>query len=176
MKYYRQLIEIAADPVYVGRARAELRELEILALGQPAPRFDAVDVLGRPLSLSALEGKVVLLEFWATFCAPCLPELDNLERLREKYADEELVIIGVSFDRSADVLKRFLKRRNLGWPQLCDGKGADGEIAGLYNVEQIPRSFVIDREGKIAAKDHRADKLAEVLRKLIATSDLDRVR
>ena len=76
-------------------------------------------------------------------------------------------IVAVSFDSDVAVLKKFVTRRGLSWHQLCDREAAEGEVARKYNVEQLPRSFVIDRAGLIAAKDHRDDALDQVLRDLI---------
>ena len=151
--------------------RSELREFEVLAVGRPAPPIETLDLDGKRFSLAELRGKVVVLEFWATWCPPCIPEIEHLERLRAEYTTNDLEIVAVSFDSDLARLKEFVAGRGLDWHQLCDGRAAEGELAQQYNVEQLPRSFVIDRAGSIAAKDHRRDALDRVLRELIGPTD-----
>ena len=164
---YRKIVELDADRVYTVGARKELREIEVLAVGRPAPEFETLDIDGKRFSLGELKGKVVVLEFWATWCPPCIPEIEHLERLRAEYTSDDLEIVAVSFDGDLAVLREFVARRGLHWHQLCDQQAGKGKLAQQYNVEQLPRSFVIDRAGLIAAKDHRRDALDQVLRDLI---------
>jgi thiol-disulfide isomerase/thioredoxin len=123
---------------------------------------------GRVFEAPDLRGRVVLLDFWATWCAPCLEELPTLETAYRKYSAEDFVLIGVSMDQgSRRTLTSWLRRHEVEWPQLHDGRGFDGEWARKFGVEAVPRSVVIDREGKIIALDLRGPVLLTALRDLL---------
>ena len=115
------------------------------------------------------ENRVVLLEFWATWCAPCLADFPHIERARAAYADRGLVILSVSLDRSSRRdLRSFGRRQGITWPVLFDGLGAAGAVAGRFQVEYPPRSLLFDREGRLVALDPRGEMLDAALRVLFA--------
>jgi peroxiredoxin len=151
-------------------AEGALYELDKLGVGARAPDFSAPDIRGQPCSLSSLRGKVVLLDFWATWCGPCLGEIPALKALFKQHAGEagqDLVMIGISLDEDGWELAEFLERERILWSQLCDLGGFDTSLARLYHVRGIPRAVLIDRQGQIAAKDLRGEKLADAVRKLL---------
>ncbi len=143
---------------------------DVLGAGATAPDFRATQLDGEELGLSELRGKVVLLDFWATWCVLCRQELPNLlEFQRTLAAGGELVIVGVSVDEDADAARRFVDSRGIGWPQIAQGLATRGPIATLYNVCSTPTSFVIGRDGRIRARDlFGADLRAELERALSA--------
>ena len=127
------------------------------------------DLDGRVWSAADLEGRVVLLEFWATWCAPCLADFPNLERARAVYADRGLVILSISLDRAArSELQSFGRRHGVTWPVVFDGRGAAGAVARRFQVEYPPRSLLFDRRGRLVGLDVRGGTLEASLRALFA--------
>ena len=136
-----------------------------LAIGYPAPDFSVKDADGKDLSLSSLKGDVVLLDFWASWCAPCRAELPNVEQAFKDYADRGLVVIGIDLDRNEGAFKGSVSYFGLTYPQVFDG--ADNKVSGLYRVTGIPMSYLIDRDGIIRGKSLRGDDLEKAIDKLL---------
>lgn len=137
-------------------------------IGQAAPDFTALGPDGKEVKLSDYKGKVVLLDFWATWCAPCIQELPNVIDTYEKYKDDGFEIIGISLDDEKEALTSFLAERDaMTWPQVFDGKGWESEVGALYGVEAIPATFLLDREGKIIAMSLRGEALGEAVGKAL---------
>ena len=129
----------------------------------------APDLDGRTWTAADFEGRVVLLDFWATWCAPCLADFPHLERARARYDDRDLVILAVSLDRSGrDDLRSFSRRQGVTWPVLFDGLGAAGALARRFQVKYPPRSLLFDRRGRLVAVDGRGSTLDAALRVLFA--------
>lgn len=140
----------------------------LLAVGQPFPAFAEKDLNGQPLVLADFKGKVVLIDFWATWCGPCIAELPNVTAAYEKYHGKGFEIIGISLDKSRDALTDFIKEKNMPWPQYFDGLGWGSKLGQQYGIQSIPATYLLDREGKIVAKGLRGSdldsKLAELLK------------
>jgi peroxiredoxin len=141
--------------------------LESLNIGQEAPDFKAQTIEGEDLSLSDLRGQFVLLEFWATWCGPCLPEIPHLKTMQEKYQDSDFKIVGISLDRDKDTLRNFLEEREMEWAQIFVDEGWEGDIARQYNVSGIPRMYFIDPEGRIIARDLRGEEMVSVIEEIV---------
>lgn len=140
-----------------------------LTPGHPAPDFSFTTLRdGRRLSLSDVRGKVVLLDFWATWCEPCMAELPNVKEIYKKHHDQGFEIIGISLDTSESALRSELQKQGISWPQYYDGKGWENRIAALYRVFAIPATFLLDREGVIRYRDLRGQELAEKVAELLA--------
>jgi peroxiredoxin len=139
-----------------------------LVVGKPFPDFDAKDTDGKPLSLAAYKGKVILIDFWATWCGPCITELPNLLEAYEKHHAAGFEIIGISLDNDRAKLDTFVKQRKMTWPQHFDGKGWQNELAQKYGVNSIPATYLLDREGKIVGVGLRGKKLEEAVAAAIA--------
>jgi thiol-disulfide isomerase/thioredoxin len=134
--------------------RQAMRAHLALATGQPAPDFTLPDASGRPVALSSLRGKVVYLDFWATWCAPCLAEMPASLALRQKFAGRDVVFLYVSLDSKAADWLRYLAAKQPASPnavQLHDGAAFDGAAAGAFAVQAIPSYWLIGRDGRIIA-------------------------
>ncbi|HKP87247.1 MAG TPA: redoxin domain-containing protein [Blastocatellia bacterium] len=132
-----------------------------------APVFKVASTTGEPLSLEAMRGKVVLLDFWATWCGPCRAEMPQAKRIWAKYNEDQFVMIGVSVDHNLRSLENYVKQEGIEWPQYFD---ESGQVSGLYRVNGIPQTFVIDQDGIIRAVGLRGDalsnKIGELLKKI----------
>jgi peroxiredoxin len=122
------------------------------------PDFSATDVSGRSIKLSEFKGKVVLLDFWATWCPPCRVEVPNLLDIYRRFKDKNFVMISVSLDRDLQAARQFVKDKEMGWLHIID-REAGRAISDLYQVEYIPSTFLINRMGKIEASQLRGDEL-----------------
>ncbi len=120
-------------------------------LGSKAPDFSLKDLNGKTVSLEDYAGKVVLIEFWATWCPPCRESIPEMEGLFEKMLDRDLVVLGVSVDEGSSApekVKAFAERYNIGYTVLLDS----GEASRKYRITSIPAIFIIDRNQKIVKK------------------------
>ena len=138
-----------------------------LVAGAKFPEFDEKDLEGKPLSPSRLKGKVVLIDFWATWCGPCVMELPNVLKTYEKHHEKGFEIIGVSLDQDQERLKNFLKQKNVTWQQYFDGKGWENKLAQKYGIQSIPATFLLDGEGKIIGRDLRGEALEQAVAKAL---------
>ena len=128
--------------------RAALAHLEADDLKREHAEFALKDLKGKTRTFSELRGKVVLVNFWATWCPPCRKEVPDLEALYEQFAPQGLVILGISDEKAAKV-KPFIRDRKVTFPVLLD---PGRKVNGMFVVEGIPKSFVYDRDGKLVAQ------------------------
>ncbi len=132
--------------------------------GQVLPEFSpVVDLDGNPVSLADYRGKLVLLDFWATWCGPCITELPNIKEVYEKYHDKGFEIIGISLDTNEAALRTFLKENRLPWRQVFDGEVRDTSLAQQYGVRGIPAQFLMDREGTVISVKARGKRLKNLV-------------
>jgi peroxiredoxin len=136
-------------------------------IGQPAPQIGTNDMEGKRVDVADFAGKVVLVDFWATNCAPCLAEFPNLRQTYKELHDKGLEIVGVSFDDNPDTVQAFVARAKLPWRMVMN-ESPEGQIALRYKTKTIPALFVIDRKGTVAQVDIRGTDLRPVIEKLLA--------
>jgi thiol-disulfide isomerase/thioredoxin len=118
-----------------------------LGEGDPAPQFRAPALVGDgAVSLAEQRGKVVYLDFWASWCGPCATSLPLLDALRKEFAPGDFTVVAVNVDRDPDAARRFLERRPVGYPSASDPQGA---IPPRFGVETMPTAYLIDRSGVI---------------------------
>jgi len=132
-----------------------------LAVGAVFPDFAEKDLNGQPLSVAQFKGKVVLVDFWATWCGPCRAELPNVIATYQKYHDQGFEVIGVSLDSDREKLAAYLKKQTgMVWPQYFDGEGWHNKLAVKYGVEAIPFAVLIGPDGKIIGEALRGEALS----------------
>ncbi|MEM6320374.1 MAG: TlpA disulfide reductase family protein [Bacteroidota bacterium] len=137
--------------------------------GELAPDFTQKTPHGTDLKLSDLRGKVVLVDFWASWCGPCRRENPHVKALYEKYSDKGFEILSVSLDRQEASWKRAIEQDGMDWFHVSDLKGWKNEVAKLYSVSSIPYTVLLDPEGRIIARKLRAVQLEQVLSQLFGS-------
>ncbi len=135
--------------------------------GQAAPEVALPDVNGKVVTLSSFRGKYVLIDFWASWCAPCRAENPNVVAAYEKFKDKNFTILSVSLDNTKEAWEKAIKSDGLTWTQVSDLKGWHSMAAAMYNVQSIPCNFLIDTAGKIIAKNLRGQQLEETLQAMV---------
>ncbi|MFM7160326.1 MAG: TlpA family protein disulfide reductase [Planctomycetaceae bacterium] len=129
--------------------------------------FEGVTLDGEPYQLGAQRGRVVLVDFWATWCAPCVSELPNLVRAHERYHSQGFDVVGISRDRGREPLQKFLEQRELPWPQILDVTRAE-PLAEKYGVEAIPFTVLVGRDGLVKATSLRGSQLEAAIEQALA--------
>ena len=158
-----------SNPVKMMKQQEEAEKIQAsLIEGSKFPDFEEKDVAGKPLSVGNYKGKVVLVDFWATWCPPCRAELPNVIKTYENYHSKGFEIIGISLDQSEEKLTSFTKEKSMPWQQYFDGKGWGNKLAGKYGIQSIPATYLLDREGKIIGKGLRGEDLDTAVSKALA--------
>jgi len=134
-----------------------------LVEGTKFPDFDAEDIYRKPLALANYKGKVVLIDFWATWCRPYVTELPRLLRTYEKYHDQGFEIIGINLDQEEGSLTAFIRQNRMTWQQYFDGQVWASKLAVKYGIEDLPANFLLDGEGMIIGKDLLGEALEKAL-------------
>lgn len=138
-------------------------------------RFTAID--GREVDIGKMRGKVVLIDFWATWCGPCVKEFPSLQKLYAEHRDRGLEIVGIAleYDRptkeaSLAKLRDYVAQKNLPWPHYADGNGWKTKFAAAQGIQSIPRMIIIDRQGTVIGERLRGDALVERITGLLGKS------
>ncbi len=161
------LFDPAVKASYYGKAiKASLALTNKTAPGKLAPDFVMNDVDGKPLKLSALRGKYVLVDFWASWCGPCRKENPNVVAAYKKYHNKGFEILGVSLDSKKEAWLKAINDDGLTWKHVSELKGWSNTAAALYGVKSVPASFLLDKDGKVLAKDLRGEELNNTLSNL----------
>jgi peroxiredoxin len=152
---------------HVTAFRDQLDNSKKLAIGQPAPDIKLPNPEGDTIALSSLRGKVVLIDFWAAWCGPCRQENPNVVRMYKEYKEKGFEIYGVSLDRSKDAWVGAIAADKLTWIHVSDLKYFNSQAAALYNVEGIPFTVLIDKDGNIIGKNLRGKALERKLKEVL---------
>lgn len=153
---------VLTGSVGAGAARADLE------VGSEFPDFQATELLsGEAFKLSEFRGSVVIVDFWATWCGPCLIELPNVKRVFEAQRGNGLQIISISLDRSVDRCREFVQKQGMDWYHVADGGFWQAELAVRFGIHSIPAMFVIGKDGKLVASRPRGDELEHAVRQAL---------
>jgi peroxiredoxin len=157
-----------------GAANAFGKELSgTLRLGMKAPDFHVLDFKGKPLSLSRYIGNIIVIDFWATWCDPCIQEFPEVKKMYMTFKGRGVQFIGVSLDDEIEDLKGFVGGYEVEWPQVFEGMRWRGTVSKIYNVEKIPMMFVLDREGRIQYIGNDKKKITQIIARLLSESKQD---
>jgi len=135
---------------------------KLTLIGQPAPKIGAHDIAGNRVDLNDYKGKVVLIDFWATNCPPCLEEFPRMKQLYDEYHADGFEIIGISFDTSQGLVEEFQKKWELPW-RMVMLDGAQGSLRRPYKVATIPSMYLIGRDGNVVQFDLRSHHLRQAV-------------
>jgi len=139
-----------------------------LAIGGEPIAFEVTSIKGEKLSPSAFRGKVLLIDFWATWCGPCIAEMPNVKSVYSKYHGKGFEIVGISLDQSRDKLDKYIATQGIEWPQYFDGKWWNNDVAVSYGIKSIPATILVDKKGKIRYKSLRGKQLENAVQELLA--------
>ncbi len=156
---------------YIEDLLADIEKTRATAIGQIAPEIALPNPEGDIVPLSSLRGKVVLVDFWAQWCKPCRMENPNVVKAYHKYKDKGFTVYGVSLDRSKDKWLQAIEEDGLTWTHVSDLQYFNSEAARTYGVEAIPFSILLDREGRIIAKNLRGSALDKALAEYFAKEE-----
>lgn len=139
-------------------------------------QIDGKKLDGSPFDWESYRGKVVLVDFWATWCGPCIAELPNVKENYTKYHDKGFDVVGISLDRSREPLEKFIEKEELPWTQMYDeeiqkGKGWNHPVAEHYGISAIPAVILVDKEGKVVSLNARGPELGKLLEKLLGKAE-----
>lgn len=157
-----------ANSEYVKRLTEREKTLENVQVGKPAPDFTLNDTTGKPISLSAFKGKVVLLDFWASWCRPCRGENPNVVKAFKKYSAKGFTVLGVSLDDNKAHWTKAIADDGLTWTHVSDLGGWGNAVARQYGVMSIPANFLLDKNGVIVASGIHGDEYAAQIEKALA--------
>jgi peroxiredoxin len=152
---------------YYEKLKERVEILRAVQIGQPAPDFTQNDTAGHPLTLSSLRGKVLLVDFWASWCRPCRAENPNVVGAWQQYQAKGFDVLGVSLDRDREKWLAAIREDHLTWNQVSDLAYWNNQAAKLYGISSIPSNVLLDANGIIIARNLRGDELTAKLNELL---------
>lgn len=159
-------LELEPNSTEAGQARAVIAKPKMVD-ARLALSFAVKSHTGVELSLEKLRGKIVLLDFWASWCGPCRQDMPDTRRIWKKYGGDQFVMIGINLDSNRQAFEAYIREEGVAWPQYYDGLGWGNKLARLYAVYGIPHTVLIDQDGVIQATGLRAERLANKIGDLL---------
>ena len=156
------LLEIEKDVDFTWEGWAEGAK-PLVTQNQPFPPLAVIDLNGKEVDISKLKGKVVLIDFWATWCGPCLAEIPHLLEAYKKHHSQGFEIIGISLDKDQNTLRRYIEKQGMTWPQHLD---EDKSVRKRSGVHGIPSMYLLDRKGVVRHIDVRGESLEKAIAEL----------
>lgn len=154
------------DPLDLGTLRPKLKPT--LEVGQSVPAFNVETLDGKRLNLADFRGKYVLLDFWATWCGPCVTEIPEMKEVYERFGkDKRFAMLSLSLDAEEEAAKKFVAEKGITWPQGFLGEVPEGGVQGSYHVEEIPATFLIGPDGKLVAKNLRGREIGAAIARIL---------
>lgn len=171
IEYGKQYINAypQSDPQFIAGLNNTIRQLEGMAVGALAPDIEASTPDGKTIKLSDFRGKVVMVDFWASWCRPCRMENPNVLKAYTKYHPKGFEILGVSLDDNKAKWEAAIQQDGLVWNHISDLRGWQAEPAQVYGVSSIPATVLVDREGKIIARNLRGPSLEQKLAEIFGS-------
>ncbi len=158
------------DNSYVAAFSKQVEDMKRLPLGSMAPEIKLQSPEGKEISLSSLKGKIVVIDFWASWCNPCRREMPQMAELYKKYKGKGVEIYGVSLDDNMDAWKTAIDHDHITWIQVSELKKWDSKVVQMYGIEEIPNSILLDQSGKIVAKELHLEELEIKIQELLSKS------
>ncbi|MBP6602348.1 MAG: TlpA family protein disulfide reductase [Verrucomicrobiales bacterium] len=129
------------------------------------------DLAGKEIDLSTMKDKVILVDFWATWCGPCVAEMPNVIAAYEEHHKNGFEVVGISLDEDKSAVEKFVSDKKMPWPQYFDGKGWENEIAQKYGIRSIPATFLVGKGGKIIGANLRGPELEAAVKKALTAAN-----
>lgn len=159
-------LELDPDSSEASQARAVIANTKMVD-ARVAPSFAVKSHSGGKLSIEKLRGKIVLLDFWASWCLPCRRDIPEIKNILKKFGGEQFVMIGINLDSNRAEFDAYMKEEGITWPQYYDGLGWRNKVSQLYGVYAIPHTVLIDQHGVIKAAGLRGEELSEKIGELL---------
>ena len=163
------LIKTKALTLLISLFCLEISAQESLKIGDKAPEISTKTIDGKDFNLGSLKGKIVLLDFWATWCAPCVEEQPELKKLNLSLKNYDFELIGFSLDKNKESWEKVVKRLEIDWTQIGDLKFWKSPVAKDYAVSELPYNLIIDKDGTILKINLHGKELEEYLTNLFST-------
>lgn len=168
---FEGIIALAKDEAFINTLNQKMKNIGSMVNGAPAPAFELLDQNDQKVNLEDFRGKYIYIDFWATWCKPCIAEIPSLKKVEEKFKDKNIVFLSISIDNQKDVAKwkKFIADKELHGTQLIGDNGWESKISKDYVIQSVPRFVLIDTEGfliDIDAPRPSDSKLTKTLNRL----------
>lgn len=163
--------QVEADSKEVDLGQLTLKTYHVLIPGDPAPDFTALTYDGRSIKLSDYRGKYVLIDFWATWCGPCVAGIPDLIKVHKEFAGDRFEVIGLSLDKTMEAARKFHQKRPSPYVHAYAGERNDSEAAKQYGVRLIPSIWLIGPDGSIVARDLRGEEIHKAVAKALKETE-----